>query len=84
MINIYLKPSFYAHILNAILIIAAVIISVINYNNINKLEPYKIIILLLLFAIVIGIHSLTHLGLELAYNFNPLEYSQNKNILYDK
>jgi hypothetical protein len=71
--NIYLAPSFYAYIFNGLLLMVAVIVMYINYSSIVKLEPYKIIILALLFSIGFGIHSLSHLGLEKVYNFNPLE-----------
>jgi hypothetical protein len=71
--NIYLVPSFYAHILNGIFLMVAVIILYTNYSSVAKLEPYKMIMLVLLFSIGFGIHSLSHLGLEKVYNFNPLE-----------
>jgi hypothetical protein len=43
-----------------------------NYTKIVNLEPYKKIILTLFFSICIGIHGLSHLGLEMNYNYNPL------------
>lgn len=42
------------------------------YSKLNNLEPYKKIILALFFSISIGIHGLSHLGLETNYNYNPL------------
>jgi hypothetical protein len=71
--NIYLMPSFYAHIFNGLLLMVAIIVMYFNFYSIVKLEPYKIIILALLFSIGFGIHSLSHLGLEKVYNFNPIE-----------
>lgn len=70
--NMYRIPSFYAHILNGILLFIAVIVLFKNYSKINKIDTYKIIILLLLFSIGIGIHGISHQGLEKNYNFNPL------------
>jgi len=71
--SIYNKPSFYAHIINGLLLLFSIIILYINYSKISKEEPYKIIILILLFSIAIGVHGLSHLGLEKEYNFNPLK-----------
>lgn len=70
--NIYLVPSFYAHVINGILIFIAIIVLYKNYSKISRLEPYKLIILMLLFSIGIGLHGLSHQGLEKNYNFNPL------------
>lgn len=62
-------PSFYAHVLNAILVLVAVMLLVKHYRT---LRPYETIVVALLFSIVIGVHGLSHLGLETAYGFNPL------------
>ena len=72
MYNIYFVPSFYAHVLNGLLLLLAVILLLKNYTKIVNLEPYKKIILTLFFSICIGIHGLSHLGLEMNYNYNPL------------
>lgn len=70
--NMYRIPSFYAHVLNGVLLFIAVIVLYNNYSKINKIDTYKIVILLLLFSIAIGIHGISHQGLEKNYNFNPL------------
>lgn len=62
-------PSFYAHVLNAILALVALTLLVKHYR---ALRPYEAIVVALLFSIVIGVHGLSHLGLETAYGFNPL------------
>jgi hypothetical protein len=72
MYNIYFAPSFYAHIINGLLLLIAFILLFKNYSKIVNLEPYKKIILTLFFSISIGIHGLSHLGLETNYNYNPL------------
>ncbi len=66
------KPSLYAHILHAILILTAVILVIVNYSQVSKLGVYEKITLSLLFSGVIGIHGLSHLGLEGVYGYNPL------------
>ena len=72
MYNIYFAPSFYAHIINGLLLLIAFILLFKNYSKIVNLEPYKKISLTLFFSISIGIHGLSHLGLETNYNYNPL------------
>ena len=70
--NIYLIPSFYAHIMNGLLLLFSLIYLYTHFSKIKKLDPYKIIILSLLFSIVFGIHGLSHLGLEYIYGYNPI------------
>jgi hypothetical protein len=60
---IFSKPSFYAHLLNGILLFIAFILALNNSKQ---------TILVLGFSIAVGIHGLTHLGLELFYGYNPL------------
>ena len=65
-------PSFYAHIINGLLMLAAFVLLYKNYSTISKLEPYKLIVLTLIVSICVGVHGLSHLGLESIYKFNPL------------
>ena len=65
-------PSFYAHIINGILIFIAIIMLYKNYSKIIKIKPYNLIVLVLFFSISIGLHGLSHMGLEKIYNYNPL------------
>jgi hypothetical protein len=68
--KIYVMPSFYAHIINGLLILTALILLFRNYNNIIKLDSYKFIILILIFSLAIGIHGISHSLLEKNYNYN--------------
>lgn len=70
--NIYLNPAFYAHIINVSLLLFALIIFYTQFSKIRKLEPYRLIMLSLLFASAIGVHGLSHQGLENSYGYNPL------------
>jgi hypothetical protein len=65
-------PSFYAHVLNGVLLFIAIIMLYTKYSKIIQLEPYKLICLTLLLSLTIGIHGLSHLGLEKEYGYNPL------------
>lgn len=69
---IFKIPSFYAHALNGLFLLFAIVLVIINFNEIKKLKPSKMIMLILFFSLAFGIHSLTHLGLEKVYDFNPL------------
>lgn len=70
--SLYLMPSFYAHVLNSLLLVFAVIVLYKNYSKISRLKPYKLLVLILLFTLVISVHGISHLGLERAYGFNPI------------
>lgn len=70
--SIFSLPSLYAHVLNGILLFVAFILFCKHYSKISRLEPYKLIILTLFFSACVGIHGLSHLGMEKIYGFNPL------------
>jgi hypothetical protein len=72
--NIFTKPSIYAHAINGFFILFAIIILVIQFSKLNNLDFYRLLSVVLLFSIAIGIHGLSHLGLETAYEFNPIQY----------
>lgn len=66
-------PSFYAHILNGTLTFFAVVLVLANLNAIKNMNTFNMLVILLLLAIAIGIHGLSHQGLEKQYHFNPLK-----------
>lgn len=73
MYEIYEAPSIYAHILNGILLLISVILIYRNYSTIFRLAASEKVKLVLLFSLAVGIHGLSHLGLEYIYKFNPLK-----------
>jgi hypothetical protein len=70
--KIYHAPSFYAHIINGILLFFAIILLYKHYTKIVNLDPIILFILILIISISIGIHGLMHLGLENVYGYNPM------------
>jgi hypothetical protein len=70
--EIYLVPSFYAHALNGLLMLAGIAVMYIYRTEILQLDAFNLMVLILLFAIAVGIHGLSHLGLEQQYKFNPI------------
>ena len=71
--ELFALPSFYAHAINGILLLVAIILLFKNYNSIKNIDKYKIISLILLFSLAAGVHGLSHLGLEKGYGYNPLQ-----------
>jgi tetrahydromethanopterin S-methyltransferase subunit E len=67
-------PSVYAHMLNGMLMLAAVIVAYINISVLRRLDPYKLIMIFLVFSIAVGVHGLSHLGLETIYGLNPFTF----------
>jgi hypothetical protein len=67
--NILSIPSFYAHLFNAFIIMVSLLLFITNYK---KIDSSHVIIITLLFSISIGIHGISHLGLENTYEYNPL------------
>jgi len=68
-----LPPSMMAHALNGLLMLAAVVVAYMNFRVLYKLDPYKKVMILLVFSVAIGIHALSHLGLETVYGLNPFK-----------
>jgi len=68
-----IPPSIYAHVINGLLMFAAIVIAYINFSVLKRIDPYKLIMIFLVFSIAVGIHGMSHLGLEKVYGFNPLK-----------
>lgn len=71
--DVRVAPSFYAHILNAVFLLIAAVLLYKNFPVIKRLDPFKLITLILLISVAVGVHGITHLGLESVYDFNPLK-----------
>jgi len=66
------SPSVYAHTVSGGLLVASIVYFAVYMSKIVARDPYQIVVLMLLFSIAIGIHGLSHAGLEYVYNYNPL------------
>jgi len=77
MYELYQAPSVYAHMMNAILLFISAILIYANYSTISKIAASEKVKLVLLFSLAVGLHGLSHLGLEYVYKFNPLKSSHN-------
>ena len=72
MLKFFTLPSVMAHTLNGGLLMIALVLAVINYRVIRSLPVLQMITLLLILSIAVGVHGLSHSGLETAYGYNPL------------
>ena len=77
---INMRPSFIISRISGIVILIATILFIVNIKSISK-DTIKLIQLLLLLAIGLGNHAITHYYEELYFNFNPLT---NNWAIYDK
>lgn len=70
-----LPPSVYAHIINGILLFIALIIIVTNYSKLTRYAGYpgRTVYLILILSIAVGVHGISHLGLERVYGYNPIK-----------
>jgi hypothetical protein len=79
---VLLYPSFYAHVLNGVFLFLTIVLLYRNYSSVTKYNVYSQLMLLLLLSIAVGIHGISHLGLETIYKYHPLYYiDQNLNTL---
>lgn len=65
-------PSVLAHIVGGGVLVIAVIFLFLNSSRIFAFDTYRILIVMLLFSMAIGVHGLSHLGLEKIYGYSPL------------
>jgi len=72
MLKFFTLPSVMAHTLNGGLLMIALVLAVINYRVIRSLPVLQMITLLLILSIAVGVHGLSHSGLETVYGYNPL------------
>lgn len=68
----FIAPSLYAHIIGGFLFFISLIMIIMNYKNMQKVSIYNSILLLLIYAIFITIHGISHIELERVYNYNPI------------
>ena len=67
-----LAPSFFCLVINGILLFILLLMVIFNFRSLIKADYIKLLPIIGTVAIAIGMHGLLHLGLEQAYNYNPL------------
>lgn len=68
------KPHFYAHILSTIAMLTAIILLVVNYKKLIKLDGLELVKIFSVLAIAIGSYGQGHTTLEKEYGFDPLQW----------
>lgn len=71
-----IAPSYFAQVLNGLLILLFLYIIFVNYGAITKTNYITKLQIIGLLTIAVGVHGLLHLGLEQFYGYNPLLFSQ--------
>jgi len=69
-----LSPSFMSLLVTGVLLLSGLVIFLSNFSSFKRLDSYKKLSLLSLFAVAIGVHGLIHMGLEINYGFNPYNW----------
>jgi len=60
-----------AHILNGLTLLVALVFVIVSYSKLRTLDPYHILVLILLGSVAIGVHGLSHAILEKHYRYIP-------------
>jgi hypothetical protein len=71
------QPAIYAHILNGTLVFTALIFVFWNIAQLQSIDIYKKIVLMLLIGISIGVHGLSHFELGRIYKYNSMPCMRN-------
>lgn len=66
------KPAFYAHILSSIAMLTAIVLLVVNYKKVMKLDGLELVKIFSVLAIAIAAHSQGHINMEKEYGYDPL------------
>lgn len=67
------KAGFWAHILSSLAMLTAIILLVINYKKLIKLDGLELVKIFSVLAIAIGSHSQGHMDLEANYGYDPIK-----------
>jgi len=71
--KLFTIPSIRAHTLNGGLLLLGGLLIALNFSFIRRLPALQLITLVLILSIAVGVHGLSHIGVESAYGYNPLK-----------
>ena len=60
-------PSILSHMLNGLFMLLSFLFVIIYFSKLQGLDAYRMLVLILLFSLVLGVHGISHLGLEREY-----------------
>lgn len=70
--NLLYKSHFYAHILSSVALLVAVVLLVVNYKKLLKLDGIELVKIFSIMAIAIAAHGDGHTTLEKEYGYDPI------------
>ena len=70
----FYKPAFYAHIISSLCILVAIVIFLMNYNKIIKMNVLELVKLFGILSIAIAAHAQGHISLETTYGYDPIKF----------
>ena len=65
-------PSLMAHAMSGVLLFVSIAIFFLYYSQIKSKGVYALLVIVLLISIALALHGISHLGMEVVYNYNPL------------
>ena len=68
------KPHFYAFILSSLAMTTAIILLIINYKKVIRLDGIELVKIFSILAIAIAAHGDGHTTLEKEYGYDPIGY----------
>ena len=68
------KPAFYAHIVSAICMVIAIVLLLVNYKKVIRLDSIELIQIFGVLAIAIAAHGQGHISLEKEYGYDPVRF----------
>ena len=71
--KLFTTPSIMSHMLNGGLLLLGGLLIFLNFSFIRRLPALQLIMLVLLLSIAVGVHGLSHVGVEKAYGYNPIK-----------
>ncbi len=61
-------------VFTGLILMFVIILTIINYKQFAKINTIELVSFLCVLSIAIGSHGLLHLGLEVVYGYNPLNW----------
>lgn len=65
-------PSLMAHVMSGMLLFISIAIFFLFYSQIKSKGVFALLVIILLISIALAVHGISHLGMEVVYNYNPL------------
>ena len=69
--NVLANPSVFAHAINGLLLLLTGLLVAWNFRTLRKTNPYRLVLLVSILSVAVGIHAISHLGLESVYGLSP-------------